>query len=342
MTVNSPSSIVHHCQLLIPCSIVVNCQLSAVHYQLPITNYQLPITNYRLPITNINMRSIFLLVIVVGLTIFALQNIEPALSLVFLGVRSPALPLSIWVLSSIAAGVVTSLVISSLLSFSNYLSQSRSSRRVPPEAVSETRRTPYTPPAPPRKQEIDPDRNWENRETQSASGYQTQYGTPAGYDSRTVYQESPPVNPPNVKQPIEPIEHDDEDDWVSDSSKKRYPYSDEDWGEERENPSRPTVNDATAANPKDYEAKQEPKSKSWAGSVYSFGYRDPSKSGVGQTESVYDAEYRVLVPPMGEVPQTDKQEIPNSNSDDDEDWGLDDDDDVLDGDEPNSKQQPDR
>ena len=32
------------------------------------------------------MRPVFLLVIVVGLTIFALQNVEPALSLVFLGV----------------------------------------------------------------------------------------------------------------------------------------------------------------------------------------------------------------------------------------------------------------
>jgi uncharacterized integral membrane protein len=289
------------------------------------------------------MRSIFLLIIVVGLTIFALQNLEPALSLVFLGVRSPALPLSIWVLSSIAAGVVASLLISSLLSFSNYLSQSRTrSGRIPPDVFPEERRTSYTPPSPSRKQEIDPDRYWENRETQAAAGYRTEYGTPAGYDSRTVQQEPPPPNPPNVKQPVDAID-DGEDDWVSDSSKNRYPSGDEDWGEETENPARPTVNDATAANRRDYETKQEPKSKSWTGSVYSFGYRDPSKSGVGETESVYDAEYRVLVPPDGAIPQAGNKEIPNSNSDeDDEDWGLDDDDDVFDGDSSSSKQQPDR
>jgi uncharacterized integral membrane protein len=287
------------------------------------------------------MRSIFLLVIVVGLTVFALQNLEPALSLVFLGVRSPALPLSIWVLSSIAAGVVTSLLISALLSFSNYLSQSRSrTGRIPPDAFPEDRRTPYTPPSGSRKPEIDPDRHWENRQTQQASGYRTQYGTPGGYDSRTFQQQPPPPNSPSAKQPVNAI--DDEDDWVSDPSKNRYPSGDDDWGDEREIPARPPVNDATAPNPRDYEAKQEPKSKSWAGSVYSFGYRDPSKSGVGQTESVYDAEYRVLVPPDGAIPQTGKQEIPNSSSEDEEDWGLDDDDDVFDADSPGSKQQPDR
>lgn len=262
------------------------------------------------------------------------------MSLVFLGIRSPALPLSIWVLSSIAAGVVTSLLISALLSFSNYLSQSRSrTGRIPPDAFPEDRRTPYTPPSPSRKPEIDPDRR-ENRQTQPASGYRTQYGTPGGYDSRTFQQQPPPPNSPTVKQPVNAI--DDEDDWVSDPSKNRYPSGDDDWGDEREIPARPPVNDATAPDRRDYEAKQEPKSKSWAGSVYSFGYRDPSKSGVGQTESVYDAEYRVLVPPDGAIPQTVKQEIPNSSSEDEEDWGLDDDDDVLDGDSPGSKQQPDR
>ncbi len=268
---------------------------------------------------------------------FALQNLEPALSLVFLGVRSPALPLSIWVLLSIAAGVVTSLLISGLLSFSNYLSQSRNrTGRIPPDAFPDERRTPYTPPSGSRKPEIDPDRNWENRQTQPASGYRTEYGTPTGYDTRTFQQEPPPSNSPNAKQPIDSI--DEEDDWVSDGSKNRYPLGDEDWGDEREIPVRPTANDSAVTNQKDYEAKQQPKSQSWSGSVYSFGFRDPSKSGVGQTESVYDAEYRVLVPPAGAIPQTGKQEIPNNSSEDDEDWGLDDDDDILDGDSPSSKQ----
>ena len=273
------------------------------------------------------MRAVFLLVIVVGLTIFALQNVEPVLSLVFLGVRSPALPLSIWILSSIAAGVVTSLLISALLAFSNYLSQpnGRTGRdsRSRPDAFPEERRTPYTPPPPSRKPEIDPDRTWEN---QPASGYRTEYGTPAAYNARTFQQEAPAPSPPNVSgydRPGTDVAADDEDDWVSDNSKSRSFGSDDDWGDARETPDRP-ANDVAAASLTDYEAKQQPKSESWTGSIYSYGYRDPSQSGVGQTESVYDADYRVLVPPEGEIPQTDEGEIPKSNSEDEEDWGLDD------------------
>jgi hypothetical protein len=289
------------------------------------------------------MRPVFLLLIVVGLTIFALQNVEPALSLVFLGIRSPALPVSIWILLSIAAGVVTSLLISGLLGFSNYLSQPRGrtglDSRNRPDTFSTDKRTSYAPP-PPRKQEIDPDRNWENRETQTASGYRTEYGTPAGYDARTFLQEVPTSNPPQANNYDRAA--DDEDDWVSDSSKIGSQDSDDDWGGvDRELPDRPPIKDVAAANPREYETKQQPKSQSWAGSVYSYGYRDPSKSGVGQTESVYDAEYRVLVPPDGAIPQSGEWEAPKNKSEDEDDWGLGEDDEFED-DRPSDKQHPDR
>jgi Protein of unknown function (DUF1049). len=99
------------------------------------------------------MRAVFLLVIVVGLTIFALQNVEPSLSLVFLGMRSPALPLSIWILFSMGAGVVTSLLISGLLAFSNYLSQpqNRTSRDSGSRTFAADKRTPYAASPPPQK-----------------------------------------------------------------------------------------------------------------------------------------------------------------------------------------------
>jgi len=274
------------------------------------------------------MRAVLLLVIVVGLTIFSLQNVEPALSLVFLGIRSPAVPLSIWILLSMATGVVTSLLISALLSFSNYLSQTRdrsgrNSRSR--DTVSPDRRTAYAPPPPPRKQEIDPDFDRENSQTQAA-GYRTQYGTPAGYSSRTVQQETP--NPPAANDYAQAGTYqaaDDEDDWVSDGSKSASGGSDDDWGDDRDFGTQPQVNEVAAANPRAYEAKQEPKSKSWAGSVYSYGYRDPNQSGVGQTESVYDAEYRVLVPPQDPIPQpADQAKNPSAETEDD--WGLDEDD----------------
>lgn len=283
------------------------------------------------------MRPVLLLVIVVGLTIFALQNVEPALSLVFLGIRSPALPLSIWILLSMATGVVTSLLISALLSFSNYLSQrgnrtDRNSRSR--DTVSGDRRTAYAPPPPPRKQEIDPDFEMENSQT----SYRTEYGTPAGYTPQTFQQETP--NPPvakNYTQPTTIQAADDEDDWVSDGSKSGSGGSDDDWGrDDRDFADRPQVNEVPAANPRAYEAKQEPKSKSWAGSVYSYGYRDPNQSGVGQTESVYDAEYRVLVPPQDTILQPGDAELPqNPSAETEDDWGLDEND-VFDEDSPPS------
>lgn len=273
------------------------------------------------------MRAIFLLVIVVGLTIFSLQNVEPVLSLVFLGIRSPALPLSIWILLSMATGVVTSLLISALLGFSNYLSQTgnrsdRNSRSR--DTVSGDRRTAYTAPPPPRKQEIDPDFEMEDSQT----SYRTEYGTPAGYTPQTFQQEIP--NPPvakNYTQPTTIQAADDEDDWVSDGSKSGSQGGDDDWGEDdRDLPDRPQVNDVPAANPRDYEANQEPQSKSWAGSVYSYGYRDPNQSGVGQTESVYDAEYRVLVPLPDAIPKPADEVPKNPSAETEDDWGLDEDD----------------
>ncbi|MEG5030380.1 LapA family protein [Microcoleus sp. AT8-B1] len=287
------------------------------------------------------MRPVFLLVIVVGLTIFALQNVEPALSLVFLGVRSPAVPLSIWILLSMAVGALTSLLISGLLAFSNYLSptgdRSGRSSRSGPDTFPEDSRTPYTPPPPPRKQGIDPDLNRENSQTQAPGSYRTEYGTSAGYSARTFQQETP--NPDGAKDYAQPGSYaaaDDEDDWVSDGSKSRSQGGDDDWGDDRDFPDRPQVNDVPATNPRAYEAQQEPKSKSWAGSVYSYGYRDPNQSGVGQTESVYDAEYRVLIPLEGQIPKPADETPINPMAEADEDWGLDegdefDDDDGLSG-----------
>ena len=292
------------------------------------------------------MRAVFLLVIVVGLTIFALQNVEPALSLVFLGVRSPDAPLSIWILLSMATGAVTSLLISGILAFSNYLSQTgdrtgRDSRSR--DTFPAGRRTPDSPPPPRRKQEIDPDLNRANSQTQAAASYRTEYGTPAGYSARTTFQQETP-NPVGAKDYDRAGTYaaaDDEDDWVSDGSKIGSQEGEDDWGDDRDFSARPIVNDAAGANPRDYEANQKPKSKSWAGSVYSYGYRDPNQSGVGQTESVYDAEYRVLVPPQDPIPKPADEVPKNPIVETEDDWGLDEDD-IFEDDRPSNPSKPDR
>ncbi len=66
---------------------------------------------------------------------------------------------------------------------------------------------------------------------------------------------------------------------------------------------------------KTFEVKQEPKTASRSGSVYSYGYREPKDKGVGKTEQVYDANYRVITPPYRQnaEQQTDEDES-------DQDW----------------------
>ena len=85
-----------------------------------------------------------------------------------------------------------------------------------------------------------------------------------------------------------------------------------------------------------YERPQEPTTTYRSGSVYSYGYRDPKNSGVGRSESIYDAEYRVITPPYRGVEPSDEPEWKsrensnkkeNENNEDEDDWGFDDEDD---------------
>lgn len=74
---------------------------------------------------------------------------------------------------------------------------------------------------------------------------------------------------------------------------------------------------------RDYEQHQQPSKSSKTGSVYSYSYRETSKSGVGSADEVYDANYRVIIPPYQKSPpppQKDKED------NEDEDWGFEDDD----------------
>ena len=51
-------------------------------------------------------------------------------------------------------------------------------------------------------------------------------------------------------------------------------------------------------------------------SVYSYSSQSPKNTGVGKTESIYDADYRVIIPPY-QPPNTKK-----SDNDTDEDWDF--------------------
>ncbi|KJH71858.1 hypothetical protein [Aliterella atlantica] len=209
------------------------------------------------------MRIILLLVILGGLTLLLVQNWSPVLPLVFLGVTTPALPLAVWILFSLAAGASTSLAIASLLQLTNFFSQPKSSsqRQVQP---------------PPRTQ------------------------SPPKQASYTATSTVPPKTSPPPSDPAI-------DDWQESSN--------EDWDfeeDDKQSPPQDRVQDS-----RNYEKSSEPKSGYQTGSVYSYNYREPSDSGVGRTESVYDADYRVLTPPYREPEKVQEQE--------EEDWGFDDD-----------------
>ncbi len=74
------------------------------------------------------LRFLLLLAIAGFLIVFTLSNWAVPMQLVFLGIRSPAIPVSIWVLGAIASGIVTTLVITALFGLTGFTAR-RSIRR---------------------------------------------------------------------------------------------------------------------------------------------------------------------------------------------------------------------
>lgn len=216
------------------------------------------------------IRLILLLGLAGGLFLLVQFNWSP-LPLTFLGIQTPALPLALWILGAIGAGIVTNLLITSLFSLSNYFAvraarsrfrQSRRSGFQAPTAPSPSNSS-YTRSSTART--ADDDADWNNWE---------------GYEEPRQSARSP-------------VDQDPIDDWETESS--------DDW--DVDEPSDRTVDSRAASRIRtDYEAKQEPKTTSRNGSVYSYSYSDPKDSGVGKAEPVVDkpvidADYRVIVPP---------------------------------------------
>jgi uncharacterized integral membrane protein len=69
------------------------------------------------------LRFLLLLAIAGVLLLFVLPNWAPSMQLVFLGLRSPAFPLSLWILGAIASGIVTTLLISGLFRLTKFTAQ---------------------------------------------------------------------------------------------------------------------------------------------------------------------------------------------------------------------------
>lgn len=73
---------------------------------------------------------------------------------------------------------------------------------------------------------------------------------------------------------------------------------------------------------KTYSSQQAANSK--ADTSYSYSSREPKDSGVGKTESVYDADYRVIVPPFNPDSKESQPQTPppKKQSRDDDDWSF--------------------
>ncbi len=200
------------------------------------------------------IRIALLLLLLAGLASLLLQNWFPVLGLVFLGMKSQSLPLAIWLLASVTAGGLTSLVIASLFKISNFAAARQARQNIKAQRTSTYRATPAA----------------DNRRPQ----VETETSTEAS-------------------------------DWD---------VNDRDWDWDEEADETRTSSPQDQVRESTYESKQEPKSSYRSGSVYSYGYREPKDTGVGKTEAVYEADYRVITPPYQE---------PSVEA---EDWGFEDED----------------
>lgn len=240
------------------------------------------------------VRIVLLLMALGGLTVFALQN-SISLRLVFLGIKTQALPLGFWILAAVVVGVLTALIVAWLLQIVNYLGKAKLLARIR-QLESETGSY-----------------QGYNREPVSST-YQSYSYSAASSSAGNAANAS--ATDFNSSQEWE--EEDEEEDSDYDNSASSV---------------------ASEVSDRNYEAKQEPTTSYHSGSVYSYGYKNPSDSAVGKTESVYDAEYRVITPPYRpldtEEEEQEKKEdntpkpspTNQQNNDDDEDWGFDDDED---------------
>lgn len=205
------------------------------------------------------VRLLLLLVVLGALTLLLLQNWSPVLPLVFLGGRTQALPLALWILVSVVAGALSALLISGLFKMSNYFAQSQVKRRM---------------------------------------GENPARSRPQQRTVKQQYTAAKTVQPP----PTATATNDALDDWSTGNT------SNDDWSFDA-----PPENLRTdsSKDSKIYEVSPPPPNTGPEG--YSFK-RD---SGVG-SESIYDADYRVITPPYGASS--------NPTQGNDDDWGFEDDD----------------
>ncbi len=224
-----------------------------------------------------NLRLGLLLVSVVAIVIFIQQNLSPVLPLTFLGMKTVAFPLSLWILFALAAGVLTAQLVVMLLQFPIAASQRSQASDRPREARAnrsvDDRKTPDSPSVQARSKGDESSSS--NREKNPTYTDSFSRGSKAAADFGTV-RDLP----------------DDSTNWVDDDEVEQNWIDDD---------SQNSVDEPKVTPLKtDYEVPKSPTSEYHSGTIYSYSYRKPENTGVGISESVNDAEYRVIIPPNSE------------------------------------------
>ncbi len=256
------------------------------------------------------VRVVLLFVITAGVVIFAFQNPAP-IALVVLGLKTPPLPLSIWVLVALSAGALTSLVLNGFSSISKNFAVRRSSQR-PPDSAAKSPKSP-----------------WSGMGMKSGEAQSTRT---ARAQNTAGFRATRSDNPRNAED-WDDNRGEDWDDWGEPARSDRSPTSpsaptreanDNDWAKWDDN--QPSVRDTRRSPQPDPSRRIDlgsyPSARTTAADDR---YRSSSQEVPRKTGEVYDAEYRVLIPPYNPVPDPPAPNPTPSSADDDEDWGLDDD-----------------
>lgn len=279
------------------------------------------------------MRWFISLLILASGAIFFFQNQQP-ITLFFLGNSAKTalftltFPLGLWVILFVVAGILTSLFIQGLAAISRPIVQAA------PTAPRRNRSRPTPPPRspepPPRQPEpktriqepVTPQWDWDNPIPEADDWEEEPRTEPLPTEPLKrpetvdlprqavvdVTPEEPNVTPPRYSEP--------------DASERDRPpvYRDQPQPQAKTKPQPEKEPRLREEDLKRFEVDQEPKAASRQGTIYSYTYREssdrapkPKPSSPPVTNPVYDADYRVINPPLRPIED-------RTLEDDDEDW----------------------
>lgn len=233
-------------------------------------------------------------IIFVVAVIFFLQNGSPSVALVIFGTQTIALPVALWLILSTVIGLMISFLLQFL--FGVY---SRPTRRVrewdepeddpefPEVAEEENRRF---------------QNNQRSNPTKTASEDSQPRETDFSFGERALDES--------------------EEDWESSPPRNDWSDIDDDWNIEEPPPNNPRNNRPRSSEqaPDFYEVQQKPQRSTQEGSVYSYRYRAARNDSDNQEEEdydeeeevaspkVYDANYRVIRPPLWNLSKEENEE----------------------------------